>query len=238
MSTYVYGITHEGCALPEGLTGVGEPPCPVRLVTGSGLAAVVSDCPEDLRPKRRDLLAHQRVLSEAGRAAAVLPLRFGSVSEGDEDVLDTLSRNADRYRSQLERLSGRVEYNVKAVHDEEAVLHLVLAEDARLRALAEANRKAGGGSYEDRLRFGEQVAEAVRSREAWDADLVRDTLEPLAEGCRPGPESGGWFLNLSFLLAEPAAERLVTTADRLRRAHPQLDLTVTGPLPPYSFVDS
>ncbi|MDT0451136.1 GvpL/GvpF family gas vesicle protein [Streptomyces hesseae] len=238
MSTYVYGITDgERTRLPEGLTGIGEPPRPVRLVTDSGLAAVVSDCPEGLRPKRRDLLAHQQVLSEAGRKSAVLPMRFGSVCDSDDDVVQVLSRYAERYRSTLERLSGRVEYNVKAVHHEETVLHVVLAENAELRALAEANRRAGGGTYEDRLRFGEMVAEAVRSREAWDADLVRDTLEPLAEGCRTGPESGGWFLSLSFLVAEPAAEVLLTTVERLCRAHPQLDLKVTGPLPPYSFVD-
>ncbi|MGK5636712.1 GvpL/GvpF family gas vesicle protein [Streptomyces sp. URMC 126] len=239
MSTYVYGITSgDRAQLPEGLTGIGQPPRQVRLVTEAGLAAVVSDCPEELRPKRRDLLAHQQVLSEAGRKSSVLPMRFGSVCESDDDVVRVLSEHAEHYRSKLEQLSDRVEYNVKAVHHEDVVLHLVLAENADLRALAEANRKAGGGSYEDRLRFGEKVAEAVRSREAWDAELVRDTLEPLAEGCRPGPESGGWFLNLSFLVAESAAERLLTTADRLRRAHPQLDLKVNGPLPPYSFVDS
>ncbi|GHF59978.1 gas vesicle protein [Streptomyces mashuensis] len=237
MSTYVYGIARAGADVPEDLTGIGDPPRPVRLVGHAGLAAVVSDCPEELRPKRRDLLAHQRVLTEAGRRTTVLPMRFGSVSEDDEAVAAVLAEHAAHYEERLDRLAGRVEYNIKAVHHEDAVLHLVLAGNAELRSLAEANRAEGGGSYEQRLRFGELVARAVHDREVQDADLVRGALAPLAEEDRPGPESTGWFLNHSFLLKEPAAGALLKEADRLQRDHPQLDLRVHGPLPPYSFTE-
>ncbi|MBT2387022.1 GvpL/GvpF family gas vesicle protein [Streptomyces sp. ISL-11] len=237
MSTYVYGIARgERTGLPEGLTGIGDPPLPVRILDENGLSAVVSDCPERLRPKRRDLLAHQQVLSEVGRRAAVLPMRFGSVSDSDDKVRAVLAEHRDRYHEQLERLTGRVEYNIKAVHREDVVLHLVLADNAELRTLAEANRAAGGGTYEQRLRFGEMIANGVREREARDAHLVEATLTPLAEDCRPGPESAGWFVNLSLLVPEASAEHLLTAIGRLQEAQPQLDLKVNGPLPPYSFV--
>ncbi|GGY01994.1 GvpL/GvpF family gas vesicle protein [Streptomyces hiroshimensis] len=236
MSTYVYGIARAGSThLPDGLTGIGDPPRPVRVVSRAGLAAVVSDCPEQLRPKRRDLLAHQQVLAAAGRRAPVLPMRFGSVSDSDENVAEVLSEHCGRYEEQLDRLAGRVEYNVKVLHREDAALHLVLSEDAGLRALAEANRTAGGGSYEQRLRFGEKVANSMREREAQDAALVRDALAPLAEDHRDGPQSAGWFLNLSLLVEESASRRPLEEAGRLGERHPQLDIKVNGPLPPYSF---
>lgn len=239
MTTYVYGIARgERTGLPDGLTGVGDPPRPVRVLGEDGLCAVVSDCPEQLRPKRRDLLAHQQVLAEVGKRSAVLPLRFGSVSDSDEKVRAVLAEHADRYRAQLRRLDDRVEYNIKAVHREDAVIHLVLAENTELRALAEADRATGGGSYQQRLRFGELVAEAVREREDRDAVLVLDTLTPLAEDSRPGPESTGWFVNLSLLVPKSGAEDLLAAVGRLAQAHPQLDLKVNGPLPPYSFVES
>ncbi|MEV5507017.1 GvpL/GvpF family gas vesicle protein [Streptomyces orinoci] len=238
MSTYVYGITRETTALPKGLAGVGEPPAGLRLVTGGGLAAVVSDCPEQLRPKRRDLLAHQKVVTELAREAPVLPLRFGSVSDDDRRVGEVLTERAERYAGQLDRLDGRVEYNVKAVHQQDAVLHLVLADDPELRALTEANRRAGGGSYDDRLRVGELVAARVKEREQWDAELLTQVLEPLAEECRPGPESSGWFVSLSFLVREAEADRLLNAVGRLGKAYTHLELRVNGPLPPYSFVDS
>ncbi|MFI9201132.1 GvpL/GvpF family gas vesicle protein [Streptomyces sp. NPDC053048] len=238
MSTYVYGIARPGRAtLPEDLTGIGDPPLPVRLIVHDDLVAVVSDCPGQLRPKRRDLLAHQHVVTETGRRAPVLPMRFGSVSDSDDDVRGVLTEHADRYREQLAKLAGRVEYNVKAVHREDAVLHLVLAENTGLRTLAAANRAEGGGSYEQRLRFGELVAQEVREREGHDAELVRETLAPLGERERTGPESSGCFLNVSYLIEESAARRLLDEARRLEKDHPHLELTVYGPLPPYSFVE-
>ncbi|QKV95747.1 GvpL/GvpF family gas vesicle protein [Streptomyces sp. NA02950] len=239
MNTYVYGIARgEVPDLGDRLRGIGDPPLPVRALTEGDLSAIVSDCPAELKPRRRDLLAHQQVLSEVGDAHPVLPMRFGSVSTSDDDVRTVLSEHADRYHDQLSRLADRVEYNVKAVHDENAVLHQVLSEEPELRMTAEANRASGGGTYEDRVRFGELVAGAVQAREVRDAQIVEEALTPTAEAVRPGPESGGWFLSLSLLLAKDGADPLLEAVAELEKAHPRLKLRVNGPLPPYSFVDS
>ncbi|CAM5249500.1 hypothetical protein STENM327S_08637 [Streptomyces tendae] len=147
MSTYVYGITaatHP--SLPEGTGGVGDPPREVRILKEGELAAVVSDAPEGLRPKRRELLAHQNVLSEIGADGCVLPMRFGSVAPDDEAVTGVLAERAEHYAERLKALDGRVEYNIKANHVEEAVLHHVMASNPEIRALAESNRQAGGGT--------------------------------------------------------------------------------------------
>src|SRR3954451_1946811 len=146
MTTYVYGIARgEVADLGDGLLVLGDPPLPVRALNEGELAAIVSDCPPELKPRRRDLLAHQHVLTEVSDKRSVLPMRFGSVSASDEDVRTVLTRHADRYEDQLQRLADRVEYNVKVVHDEDAVLHQVLSEEPELRLMAEANRAAGGG---------------------------------------------------------------------------------------------
>ncbi|MGW5494535.1 GvpL/GvpF family gas vesicle protein [Streptomyces olivaceoviridis] len=238
MSTYVYGITARSHpALPEGMTGVGEPPLPVRVLTAGELAAVVSDAPEGLRPKRRDLLAHQNVLAEAGAAGCVLPMRFGSVSPDDDTVTSVLTERAEHYLERLRELEGKVEYNVKATHIEEAVLHRVMAENAEVRALAEANRRAGGGSYDDRIRLGEMVAGAVKAKEAEDAAEVQRLLQPGAAAVSVGPESTGWLLNVSFLVSRESAEDFLAAVERVRKSHAHLELRVNGPLPPYSFVE-
>ncbi|MDG9705401.1 GvpL/GvpF family gas vesicle protein [Streptomyces sp. DH37] len=237
MSVYVYGIARsDHPALPEKAPGVGQPPREVRIVREGDLAAIISDCPDALRPKRRDLLAHQQVLTEVGAKGPVLPLRFGSLSEDEGTVRGVLSEHAAHYARQLEELDGRSEYNVKAVHREEEVLRLVLSEDTEARSLAERNRAAGGGSHEDKLRLGELVAGAVREREALDARLIEETLAPLAERCVPGPEGSGWLANLSFLLGREASEEFTAAVEELGRGNPHLDIRATGPLPPYSFV--
>ncbi|MGW0709563.1 GvpL/GvpF family gas vesicle protein [Streptomyces sp. NPDC002643] len=238
MSTYVYGIAASSHpALPKGMGGVGDPPCPVRVLEEGELAAIVSDTPEGLRPKRRDLLAHQNVLSETGAGGPVLPMRFGSVAPDDAAVTGVLTERAEHYRERLDTLDGKVEYNVKASHHEEAVLHRVMGENSELRALTEANRQAGGGTYEDRLRLGELVVSAIQAREAEDAMELQRALEAAAEDTSAGPESTGWLANLSFLVDRESAEPFLAAVDELRKSHPHMELRVNGPLPPYSFVE-
>ncbi|MDX3129355.1 GvpL/GvpF family gas vesicle protein [Streptomyces europaeiscabiei] len=238
MSTYVYGITASSHpALPEGMGGVGDPARPVRVLKEGELAAIVSEAPEGLRPKRKDLLAHQNVLSEAGAGGSLLPMRFGSVAPDDASVTGVLAERAKHYLERLGALDGKVEYNVKASHDEEAVLHRVMGENPELRALTEANRQAGGGTYEDRLRLGEMVVAAVQAREADDAAELRRALEPAAAAVSAGPDSTGWLANLSFLVDRQSAAAFLDAVEDVRKSHQHIEVRVNGPLPPYSFVE-
>src|SRR5690554_2869368 len=99
-TTYVYGVTRPGAAPPdvEGgggaaggahdatVEGVGG--APVRLVARGSLGALVSDVdPEDVRAASRSLRAHARVLDAAVRAGPVVPLRFGTLVDGDDAVV-------------------------------------------------------------------------------------------------------------------------------------------------------
>ncbi|MFD8373523.1 GvpL/GvpF family gas vesicle protein [Streptomyces sp. NPDC059688] len=118
------------------------------------LAAIVSDAPGELRPKRRDLLAHQRVLDEAATEGVVLPMRFGSVSADDDTVTTVLTEQAEHFLERLQALDGSAEYNIKANHDEEAVLRLIMVDREDIRSMADANREAGGGTQEQKMQLG------------------------------------------------------------------------------------
>ncbi len=135
-------------------------------------------------------------------------------------------------------LDGKTEYNLKASHEEEAVLRLVVADNDEIRTLAKANREVGGGAHEDKVHLGEMVAAALRAREAADAELLQQELGTAAEAVSAGPPSTGWLASLSFLIDRSSAEQFLATVDQLRRQHPHLELRVNSPLPPYSFVDT
>ncbi|MEU9146697.1 GvpL/GvpF family gas vesicle protein [Streptomyces sp. NPDC048349] len=238
MSTYVYGIARASQELPDTIDGIGEPPLPVRTVRAGQLVALVSDAPAELKAKRRDLLAHQRVVIQAQAGGPVLPMRFGGVSPDDDTVGAILSEHHDAYMERLEALAGRDEYNVKANHQEEAVLFAVLAADPQLRARHQALRAAGGGDHDEKLLFGELVARAVSERERTDAVLIEQTLAPHAEGVRRGPESAGWLANLSFLVDRDRREDFLAAVRALHEQYEHLQVQATGPLPPYSFADA
>jgi hypothetical protein len=240
MSTYVYGFTRSSHPLPiDGVSGVGTTMPSLRIVRGQDLAAVVSDAPEGLRPKRRDLEAHQRVLEALCAAGTVLPMRFGTLAPDDTAVATELESSAGRYQRLLDELDGSVEVNVKAAHREDPLLRDVLYHHPALRRRNEALRASGGGSQQDRLEFGERVAEAVEQRRARDAEWLMAGLRPHAARVKLGPAVDGCFVNASFLVAIDDLEAFEAVADRLQREIVDVaDLDLYGPLPPYSFVSA
>jgi hypothetical protein len=131
-----------------------------------------------------------------------------------------------------------VEVNVKGAHREDAVLRDLLAQRRELRQRSEALRAAGGGSRQEQMAFGEAVAAAVADRQRGDAERVVASLGAYASQLRPGPLVDGCFVNASFLVATGGLADFDAAVSRLRgemSAH--ADVSVYGPLPPYSFVN-
>lgn len=240
MASYVYCFTHAQHPLAlEGLRGVGAEEAALRAVRHEGLAAVVSDAPEGLRPKRRDLVAHETALETLGGAGAVVPMRFGTVAPDDDAVVAELARGAGRYTELLRRLDGHVERNVKGVHQEDALLADLLTDNPALRARNEALRAAGGGSQPERVAFGEQVGLAVEQRRSRDSAYVVAALRPLAMQDRHAPPVEGCFVNVSFLIPSASQGDFDAVVARLQTAmEGYADLRASGALPPYSFVDA
>jgi hypothetical protein len=240
MASYVYCFTHAEHPLAlDGLRGVGAEETVLRAVRHEGLAAVVSDAPEGLRPKRRDLVAHETVLETLGAAGAVVPLRFGTVAPDDDAVAAELTRGAHRYTDLLTRLAGHVERNVKGAHHQDALLADLLTDNPELSTRNEALRASGGGSHPERVAFGEQVSLAVEQRRVRDAAYVVAALRPFAQLDRHAPPVEGCFVNVSFLIPSGAQGDFDAVVGQLRTAMDgYAELRVSGALPPYSFVDA
>jgi hypothetical protein len=240
MAQYVYCFTHAGHSLPlEGLRAVGADETALRAIRHEALAAVVSDAPQGLRPKRRDLVAHETVVETLSAAGAVVPLRFGTVAPDDDAVVAELARGASRYTELLTRLAGHVERNVKGAHQEDALLADLLADNPELRARNEALRAAGGGNQQDQVAFGERMAFAVEQRRTRDAAYVVAALRPLAMLDRHAPSVKDCFVNVSFLVPSAAQDDFDAVVAQLRTAlEGYAELRVSGALPPYSFVDA
>ncbi|MEV7730143.1 GvpL/GvpF family gas vesicle protein [Streptomyces sp. NPDC087917] len=238
MPLYVYAIT--GKDHPhrlDGLSGVGSNPSPVRSITAGPLAAVVSDVSEEIRPKRRDLKAHQDVQEHLMAAAVVLPLQFGYLAADDQTVQQALEENTDGYLSALERLDGCAEYHVRASQqDEDELLRQILHDSPQARALNERIR-AGDPDQQLPLALGELVAREVQDRQEALAAGLTQALLPYAREHAAHPPSSPDFLNLSLLVPHEQKDDFLTAhAGLAGQIESGVDLRVTGPLPPYSFV--
>ncbi|MFE8972172.1 GvpL/GvpF family gas vesicle protein [Streptomyces cyaneofuscatus] len=231
---YVYAVVRAGTPLPRKSGGVGSPPAPLRTVGAGPVAAVTSAAPVPLRPRRRDLLAHQDLLTQLAVSGPVLPMRFGMVAPDEDALRAQLAAAEAGHLAALDRVAGHVEMNVKALPAHDSLAALVAGE-ATVRRLREAARRRPG--YEADVRLGEAVASALARRAGEAGRRALRDLAPMARATAGGPEVPGCALNVSFLVAQADSDRFRATAERFAAAHrDHVDLRIAGPLPCYSFV--
>lgn len=237
MPTYLYAITRADHPVDlDGMSGVGRTPTSLRTLAGPELTAVVSDAPDGLRAKRRDLAAHQAVLERLMRDGAVLPMRFGLVSPDDGQVRDVLAQQREDYLARLGELEGRVEYHLKAGREEDDLLREVVDGSEEIRRLNELTRE-DPAAHDQRVALGELVAREVSALQQREATDLVAALASRAAGHVVGEPGEPHFLSVSFLVPRDGAaafEEAVTQEEQRRGGAYTLNLH--GPLPPYSFV--
>ncbi|MGW0994271.1 GvpL/GvpF family gas vesicle protein [Streptomyces sp. NPDC002520] len=237
MAVYVYSITSKDHPMRlDDVHGVGEPPGPLRTVSAGALCAVISDAPEGLRPRRRDVLAHQEVQDRLMADGTALPLRFGMTAESDESVRAALEERADEYQERLRDLEGATEYNLKVSWEEGALLRRILLESDEARELNTAIR-GGSGTPQMSLALGELVAQEAEVRQQALAQGIVEALRPYVCDESPSPPGGRDFLSVSFLVPADKEEMFLATGISLaNQLGEECEFRLRGPLPPYSFV--
>ncbi|MFF3000687.1 GvpL/GvpF family gas vesicle protein [Streptomyces sp. NPDC057950] len=237
MPVYVYSIALKDHPMRlDGLSGVGDPPVVLRTVSAGGLRAAISDMPEHLRARRRDVLAHQEVQERLMADGAVLPLRFGMTAEDEEAVQTALVARAAEYEERLRVLEGTTEYNLKCTWQEEALLRRILLECAEARELNTAIR-GGSGSPQMSLALGELVAQEAGVREEALAKGIVEAFHPYVCDEIFSTPGGQDFLSVSFLVQADKEEMLRATGISLaNQLGEDCEIRLRGPLPPYSFV--
>src|ERR671933_2448449 len=241
--TYIYCIARaqpfEQGDLPFTTPGIGGP---VRLLTYDDLAAVVSDATRhDYDVTRENLLAHQRVITEAMTRSDVLPVSFGTVAESDQQVQEQLLHGAaDDLHRALEEVQGCIELELKVLWNEEQLFAEIVAEDDDIRALRDslADQPPEATQYE-RVQLGELVAAAIQRKSEAEAAALLDALEPLAVETRVNKNLGDMLLmNAAFLVDKSQEQAFDAKVQALGEAQAGRQIfQYVGPLPPYNFVD-
>lgn len=242
---WVYAVTAEADLDLRGTTGLADQP--VRNVTGSGLAAVVSSVDlaeygeESLRDKLEDLAtlesiarAHHDVVATAWDQAPVVPMRLATVYRDDARVAAMLTERRADLTTALGRLTGHAEWGVKA--------YATAPDETGPAEPAEASTRPGT-DYLRRRRAEMSSAEQSRRAALAASDDVHAQLSGLADATRrhvpqdPGlsGEADPMLLNGAYLVADDRAEEFVCAVRDLDDRHAAVRLELTGPWPAYSF---
>lgn len=246
---YLYAVTGEaGRAGPMDLTGVAG--TPVRVITRADLVAYVSIVPldrfgeEPLRHSLEDLdwveetaRAHHRVVEALSETAPTAPVRLATVYSGEEQVRDLLDRRRDDFLVVFSQIAGRREWGVKAYAGQDAPPPAGASGD---EALPEG--ESPGRAYLKRRQASLRGREERWREAAARAEHVHETLAAVAAASRlhrpQDPQLSGrpeWMvLNGAYLVEEGREGEFAAVLDTLRGQG--LDLQLTGPWAPYSFI--
>ncbi|EIV92366.1 Gas vesicle synthesis protein GvpL/GvpF [Frankia sp. QA3] len=231
----VYGITRADHPVPQPAPpGLGHPPQPVYLVRFGPLSAAVS-CPADVGVLGdQEAVQHLDLLQRLLARGPVLPLRFGTVAP-DEDAVRTevLVPLVEVMPQRLDAVDGLVELRLDVDEEEQSALQAVL------RGSPVADRPTPD-ALDERIRFGQEIAELIVQRRQQQAEEILSELQPLARSDQPRRRHGGAadpVLSWAFLLAADDVETFDAAVARLRRARPELAIEYVGPLPAIDFIE-
>jgi hypothetical protein len=218
----------------------------VAIANGGGqLIAVVSDIPtrEELRPERKHLAAHQRVVRKAiDGSRVVLPVSFGTVAESADGIRGLLTRYQADLSEQMRRVEGKVEMAARTYYKAErpSVFDFFVA---RSPELAEArDRLAGSGrvpTRDEKIELGQAFERALSGARDDYARALESELQPYCAELKRSPVRNEQDLvRLACLVPKEKQGEFQSALERSARAMPdEFGVEENGPLPPYDFID-
>jgi Gas vesicle synthesis protein GvpL/GvpF/DnaJ domain len=244
LSTYVYAIAAAGTLqAPLRPQGLPDGRAPVAAITVGGAAAIVGrhdGWPLHGLPKPellRRLAIHQRVIEDAMAGGDVLPTRFGTVLDSEDEVRAFLARWGGPVRESLARFAGLVEVEAAATWDLSQTLAGLAGQPAIVAARAVAQRAAPEHRIAEQVRVGQLVKQALDQRRAYYQEKLLNEVGPLAADSQPNVlVTDELVFNVAFLLPRCALPAFDAALERLDEALAgEISLRRVGPLPPYTF---
>lgn len=240
---YIYGIIRHAGPLDFGPIGIGKRGDNVYGINYNDISAVVSNSPIiQYEPWREFMIAHQKVLEEVMKQFSVLPVRFSTLSEHNDDggILRILENDYGKFDDLLKKMDGKKELGLKVLAHEAPIYESILEKYDEIRSLRDKviNLPADKTHYQ-RMKIGEMVAEALKKETGNYKDIILDVLNPLADDKKINDNYGEMMiLNAAFLIkntVEPSFDKAVNDLDE-KYGH-LMTFKYVGTLPPYNFVN-
>ncbi|MEA2692080.1 MAG: hypothetical protein QOJ16_1467 [Acidobacteriota bacterium] len=255
VATYLYCVVKSAGPLTLEAAPAGPPETgPPRLVPLSGdLWLVVGDAAlpafsgEEIERRLADLawvsacaVAHDRVVAHFAALAPVVPMKLFTLFASDERAVEALSGQRERLAAVLEKVAGRAEWGVRIHFDASQAKRVT----AGTSTPVDSREPVSGRGFLLRKKDAQEAARNLASRAA---TAVEESFVELsrhaAAASRREPmvvESGPrLLLDAAFLVpaAEPESFERAVQAEAERLAAYACEVTLTGPWPPYNFIE-
>jgi hypothetical protein len=208
---------------------------PLRLYGEAAINRSLSD----LDWVSRAAVAHEAVVESFIEQPAVLPMKLFTIFMNDDRALEDVQANGPRIAAVLERVTGHHEWGVRVMLDVDAGQAPPAGSAARRSAaISGAAYLAAKKTRRDQAtELAERAQEVVAGLyDRLDRHAARSKRRPASE--LPAQRSP-LLLDAAFLVPRGRSSRFAAAIARETRAvsAPGYHVTVSGPWPPYSFIE-
>jgi Gas vesicle synthesis protein GvpL/GvpF len=241
---YIYGIIRSDTAKEYGRVGIGEREDLVYTINYKDIGAIVSRSPVvQYQARRAELIAHEKVLEEAMKYFTILPVRFSTITESDDDssIVKILERDYKKFCDLLESIKGKKELGVKVIAQSEEIFYkYILEKNEDIRILKEKIQKLPADKAQFHLmKIGEMVSVALNREKEILKNIILDKLKPLSEDVKINDNYGDMMiLNSAYLVKNERESEFDIAVKELDSINSDiLKFKYFGVLPPYNFVN-
>jgi hypothetical protein len=236
---YLYGITVAGNAVsvhPPGVAGTR-----VEEIVEGRLAALTSRLAvQKVRPQRANLAAHHLVLSDLSNRQPVLPVVFGTIADGEEELRNFMRQNYDALLKKLTRLRGMVEMTLKVYWETANIFEFFVATHRELEEMRNRLFQPGRTpSIEEKIQLGklfESISEQSRRRHT---QRVIEALSPYCREIRSiDPNEERMIMKLACLVEKTHRQQWENGVEAAAHAFDNhYFFQYSGPWAPYNFAE-
>jgi len=227
--------------LLSGLNGISG--ASLYVVKCKEISAVVSDIKKaDLIASRSIVLEYAEVIDNLAKLFTLLPMRFGSVMESIDAIADMLERNYCEIQLNLLKVEDKLEFGLKVFCDSEK-----LKEELLTKTKDGIKSPANPAHEIENSVFREYVNKKLKEHRLEELVLVyvdsviaeiNSYLSFLnADSKIKKLPSASVMIDAVLLLPKGRKNDLIQAAGDLQNQYPGLSFVMTGPWPPYSFVE-
>ncbi len=240
---YIYCIIRHSGPIEFGPIGIGKRADLVYGINYNDITAIVSNSPIiQYEARRVNLTTHEKVLEEVMKQFTVLPVRFSTISEYNDEsgILKILEKDYDKFSDLLTKMDGKKELGLKILAHDAAIYENIIEKYDDIRTLrGKLMNLPVDKTHYQRMKIGEMVAEALKKETENYKNLILSILTPLADDYKVNDNYGEMMiLNAAFLIkniSEPVFDQAVTDLDE-KYGH-YMTFKYVGTLPPYNFVN-
>jgi len=225
--------------LVKGIQGISG--SDLYVLTFKDISVAVSDfTPSKYTISKELAIDFARVIEELSQQVILLPVRFGTFLKSDEIVNQLLISHYDSFLKNLQKVENKYEFGLKALWDYEKC-----SEKIRTKSASEVVK--AGDYFSTSTIHTNYLLEKIKKHRMEDAllkhveALVEEILRHLAEinpDCKfKKMVTNSIILDAVFLVKKNKKDEFIQAIEVFKQQHNDLQFLLTGPWPPYSFVD-